>query len=88
MSKIFDLLTKKTKGKLNKVDLGDGVNFKNKQVKISAIELSSAEQNEATIYRNLRDLTKAQEVHKVTFKVRRYKEGRRITFNKSWFWVE
>lgn len=79
MSEIYELLKEKTKGKVEN----------GKQVMIAAHELlDELSQNEPTIYANLRRLSKRPEVKYKTFKVVRFKEGRKVTFKKTWFYID
>ena len=79
MSEIYELLKQKTEGKVK-----DG-----KQVMVSAEELmNELNENEPTIYANLRRLTKRTEVCCKTYKVKRLKEGRKVTFKKTWFFID
>ncbi len=76
---MYEYLRKQTYKKYN----GDG------QVKITASDmLNELEANEQTVFANLRRLTKRPEVKKETFLIKRWKEGRKLVFKQSYFWIE
>ena len=43
--------------------------------------------NEQTLFRNLKGLKKSKDVHYIINKVTRYKEGRKVTFFQTRWWV-
>ena len=44
--------------------------------------------NEQTLYANLKGLKKWEEIKYLNFKVTRFKEGRKVTFKQTYWWVE
>ncbi len=62
------------------------------QITITSEEMLSPEAkldlNEQTLFHNLKGLKKSNDIHYIINKITRYKEGRKITFNQTIWWVE
>ena len=76
---VYNYLHQKTYKQKN----GDG------QVKITASDMMmDLDSNEQTIYSNLRRLKKREDVCFEIFRVIRFKEGRKIVFNQTYWWCK
>ena len=65
--------------------------YKGVQVKMPIVSETICKElniNEATLYRNLRDLVKFPGVNKETYLILRFKEGIKVKFNQDYYWIE
>jgi len=61
----------------------------NGQTKITAQEIiGNIKGNEATIYKNLKKITKWPGMYHETWRINRYKEGKKLTFKQTYYWIE
>lgn len=59
-----------------------------KQIKLTAQEiLENLDINEGTLYKNLKGIRCWPDVKVDTYKIRRFKEGRKIYFEQDYWWI-
>ncbi len=79
INQVYDFIKKKT---FNKFEKGE-------QVKITVNEIiNSLDINEQTIYTNLKEVIKYDDIYNEVYQVRRTKNGRKIRFNQTIWWCE
>ena len=77
---VFEYLEKETRGKFDE----DG-----EQVKLTEEQIErNTEGNKSTVYANLRRIKEREGVKHEVYQVRRHKEGRKIVFEQSFWWIK